>query len=190
MNTSIILAIKHQTVSIPYSGNAQSDPPHEGFVLLKGQPQEVTSIPAAHNNDALKNALMKINAESTPFFTVACRKTVNNSGNSFWTRGYIEFALNYLEIAQDSPNYFLLFEQFSRYQLESGFDLPVDFKFDLHRADLKDQDAEGYTACVWITTAEYPGEDEALKTWNQSVAFLAEFLGSFEKPPIQQLYGS
>lgn len=188
METSVILTIKNHTVTIPYPPAERKDAPHNGFIPLKGRPDEAGAIPAVQDNDALKHALAKINDSGTPFFTVACRKSFNESNGVFWARGYLEFSFNYIDIAKDSPNYFLLFEQFSSHVAASNFDMPVDFKFELQGASFTDVAATGHTASVWITTAEFPTMEGAHKTWNQSVGFLAEFLGSFEKPPLPAIY--
>ncbi|KAF0215929.1 MAG: hypothetical protein FD174_3939 [Geobacteraceae bacterium] len=188
MQTNVILSIKNRTISIPYPVAEREDSPHNGFIPLKERPDEVPAIPAVEDNDALKQALTMINDSTTPFFTVACRKSFNSTDGSFWARGYLEFSFNYIEIAKDSPNYFLLFEQFNRHVLASNFDLPVDFKFELQGANFTDITADGYTACVWITTAEFPTMEGAYKTWNQSVRFLADFLSGFEKPPLPAIY--
>jgi hypothetical protein len=188
MATNITLSIKNRTVAIPYPAPDQEDSPHSGFRPLKGRPDAVPEIPAVHDNDALKLALIKINDSATPFFTVACRKSFNSGPEGFWARGYLEFSFNHIDIAKDSPNYFLLFEQFNRYVAEANFDLPVDFNFELQGAHFTDRAANGYTACVWITTAESPAMEGVHKTWNQSVGILADFLGNFVKPPLPAIY--
>lgn len=188
MQTTVILSVKDRTTAIPYPAADREDSPHQGFVPIKGQPDAAAAIPAVQESEALKQALVKINGSNTPFFTVACRQVLNCHAERFWVRGYLEFALNYVELAKDSPNYFLLFEQFSRYVQQANFDIPVDFNFELQGTRFSDAKADGHTACVWITTAEFPSEEGALKTWNQSVGFLADFLGSFEKLSLPVIY--
>ena len=190
METHITLSINNYTSSIPYPASEREDSPHDGFKPLKGRPDEVPAIPAVQDNDALKLALAKINGSATPFFTVACRKSLNSAPEGCWVRGYIEFSFNYIDIAKDSPNYFLLFEQFNRFVLEAKFDLPVDFNFAVQGADFTDLSASGYTVCVWITTAESPAMEVSHKAWNQSVGLLADFLAGFEKPPLPAIYES
>lgn len=188
MQTNIVLSLGDRTTSIPYPGTDRKDEPHDGFRILKGRPDEAESIPAARDSAALKRALTRINDAATPFFTVACRMSCNSQGGSCWVRGYLEFSFNHADIAKDSPNYFLLFEQFNRYVREADFDLPVDFNFELHNARFTQIPASGHTACVWITTSEFPGKDAAMMAWNQSVGLLADFLGNFERPPIPAIY--
>jgi len=188
MQTTVILSVKNQPHLIPYPPATGENSGHPGFVPLKGKPEAVEAIPAVHESEALKQALVKINGSNTPFITVACKQVLNNHAGRFWTRGYLEFALNYVELAKDSPNYFLLFEQFTKYVIDSKFNIPVDFNFELHAATFSKAAAEGHTACVWITTAEFPNEDGALKTWNQSIGFLAEFLGCYEKLDLPAIY--
>lgn len=184
MQTNIILSIKSSKKTIPYAG-AGTD---HGFKPLKGRPDEAATIPEVHDSDALKNALVKINNNATPFFTVGCALSINSEPGGFWAKGYLEFSFNYIEIAKDSPNYFLLFEQFNKYIRASGFNLPVDFNFQLEEANFPAIAADGHTASVWITTAEFPARDDAQKTWNQSIGLLADFLGSFEKLPLTAIY--
>ena len=188
MQTSVILSLSDSTSAIPYPAVDRGDSSHEGFVPLRGNVDALSAIEGAIESAALKQALERINGSSTPFFTVACRKVLNQADGRFWTRGYLEFALNYLEVAKDSPNYYLLYEQFARHVNSAGFDVPVDFNFELRRAVFSSVAEEGHTACVWITTAEFPSEEGAEKAWNQSVAFLSEFLGSFEKLDLPVIY--
>lgn len=188
MQTNIILSINDHTTSIPYPGTGHPDAPHNGFVSLKGRLDAMDSIPAVADSAALKRALTKVNASETPFFTVACRISCNEHPGNCWVRGYLEFSFNYIDLAKDSPNYFLLFEQFNRYVRETKFDLPVDFNFVLQHASFPEIPANGHTACVWITTSEFPARDAALMAWNQSVGLLADFLGNFEKPPLPAIY--
>ncbi len=188
MQTNIILSLADRTISIPYPGTGRKDAPHDGFRMLKGRPEEAEAVPATRDSAALKNALVKINAGTTPFFTVACRMSCNGQPGNYWVRGYLEFSFNYTDIAKDSPNYFLLFEQFNRYVREATFDLPVDFNFELSNARFTNVPFDGHTACTWITTSEFPAMDAALMVWNQSVGLLADFLGTFEKPPLPAIY--
>jgi hypothetical protein len=188
MAMNIILSSKGERSAVPYPGTDREESPHQGFVILKGRPEQAATIPATVDNNALVHALTRINAPATPFFTVACRKSLNSGPGSYWARGYIEFAFNFIEIAKDSPNYFLLFEQFNGFAAASGCDLPVDFEFELRRTEFSDISAEGHTVCVWITTAEFPSPDGANLVWAQSVGLLADFLGSFSKPELPAIY--
>lgn len=188
MQTSVTLCIKDTLTTVPFPAEERDDTAHDGFVVLKGKPEDAASVPAAQESEAVKLALTRINGSSTPFFSVACRKVLNNQDGSFWSRGYIEFALNYEEVAKDSPNYFLLFEQFAQHVKTARFDVPVDFSFELRPAQFTAAGATGHTACVWITTAEFPAEEGADKAWNQSIGFLSEFLGSFEKLELPEIY--
>lgn len=188
MQTSVTLCVKDIQTTIPYPAAEREEAPHDGFIVLKGKSEEAGSVSAAQESEAVRLALIRINGSSTPFFTVACRKVLNNQGGTFWTRGYIEFALNYEEVAKDSPNYFLLFEQFAHHVKTGRFDVPVDFNFELRPAQFDATGATGHTACVWITTSEFPAEEGADKAWNQSINFLSEFLGSFEKLELPEIY--
>lgn len=188
MQTSVTLCIKESQTVVPYPAAVREEAPHEGFILLKGNPDLVCSIQAAQESEAVKLALGRINGSATPFFSIACRKVLNSQNGTFWCRGYIEFALNYEEVVKDSPNYFLLFEQFANHVTTAPFDAPVDFSFELHPAQFTQSGVAGHTACVWITTAEFPAEEGADKIWNQSIGFLSEFLGSFERLDLPELY--
>lgn len=188
MQTNVTLCVKDALTTIPYPAAEREDTSHQGFILLKGRPEEAGSVPAAQESEAIKLALVRINGSSTPFFSVGCHKMLNSQNGSFWTRGYIEFALNYEEVVRDSPNYFLLFEQFANHVNTAQFDLPVDFSFELRPAEFTTSGIKGHTTCVWITTAEFPAEEGADKAWNQSINFLSEFLGSFEKLELPEIY--
>lgn len=187
METSVILSLGDRTKSIP-SPSAACDSP--GFILLKGRIDAVPTIPETEGCDALKRALATINDGATPFFTAGCGKSFNSDQDGHWARGYIAFAFNYLELAKDSPNYYLLFEQFNAFIKEAKFNLPVDFNFEIRRAEFTAVPAAGHLARVWITTSAFPAMELAQKLWNQSVGFLADFLGSYEKPPLPPIFES
>jgi hypothetical protein len=188
MQTNLILSIKCSTKSIPSDGGEHGAGTDHGFKPLKGRPDEAATIPEVQDSAALKYALVKINDSAIPFFTAGCALSINHASSGFWAKGYLEFSFNHIEIAKDSPNYFLLFEQFNTYVRSSDFNLAVDFNFQLEGAHFLEIAADGHTATVWITTAEFPDSDNAHKTWNQSVRLLADFLGSFENPPLPAIY--
>jgi hypothetical protein len=188
METGLILTIGNRTTTIPSTETGHDDPARPPFRPLKGRPDDVPAIPEVENCDALKNALTTINDSSTPFFTIGCGKSFNSEQESHWVRGYVSFSFNHMELAKDSPNYFLLFEQFNNYVLGTKFNLPVDFNFEISGADFTSVPASGYLSRVWITTTEFPAMDLPKKLWNQSVGFLADFLGSYEKPPMPEIY--
>ena len=187
MNATALLSLNNHTKIIP-PGSSDKPAAPSRFRLLKGRPEAAAGIAGAEASGALKDALVKINADTTPFFTTGCGRSCNGQTGGFWTRGYIDFAFNYIEIAKDSPNYFLLFEQFNRHILESAFDVPVEFNFQLEAAHFEKIAAVGYTTCVWITTAEFPSPDESQKAWNQGICFLKDFLCSFERPDLSPMY--
>ncbi len=188
MQTNLSLSVKLQTVTIPYPAVDRAESPHQGFVQLKGDADAAATLPAVQDSAALRQALEKINATTTPFFTVACKLVLNSDANGFWARGYLEFCLNSIELAKDSPNYFLLFEQFNHYVQDCKIDLPVDYEFQLYDAIFPAIKADGHTICVWLTTAQFPNEEGALKTWNMSISALADFLSSFEKPELAEIF--
>jgi hypothetical protein len=188
MQTSLIFSISSKNTTIPYPSTEQDDSSHQGFVTLRGNTDATTDIPSANDNAALCQALVKINGTSTPFFTAASKLVTNSDPTGFWVRGYLEFCLNSLDLAKDSPNYFLLFEQFHHFIQDNNFDMPVEYNFELRDATLTDIQADVHTVSVWITTSQFPNEDGAIKNWNMSIAFLADFLSSFEKPDMDPLY--
>lgn len=188
MQTTVLLSLMNRTKIIPAVDPKDPTAGGSGFRPLKGTPEEASGISAVETSGALKDALEKINTVTTPFFTTGCGTSCNAEASSFWTRGYIEFAFNYIEIARDSPNYFLLFEQFNRHVIDTALDLPVEFNFQLKAAHFAKIAAVGYTTCVWITTAELPSVEESQKAWNQAAGFLKDFLCSFENPDLPVIY--
>jgi hypothetical protein len=184
MQTGIILSLKNQT-RVLEARSASSGP---GFVSLKGKTELVETVPETEESGALRHALEKINTAGTPFFTTSCGISVNSDEGGCWARGYLGFCFNYVEIARDSPNYFLLFEQFNRHLLDSSFDLPIEFHFQIEAAHFSGINDIGYAASVWITTAEFPSTDPAVMIWNQGIGLLADFLSSFENPELPAIF--
>jgi hypothetical protein len=70
-NATVFLSIKNGGKGIPYGGADEDRPDgsrNHGFRPLKSNPAEIAAIPEAQGIAALKNALVALNAEESPFF--------------------------------------------------------------------------------------------------------------------------
>jgi hypothetical protein len=177
MHTSLLLTIKNRPKAIPYpSGEHDDGSKNHGFKPLKAVPEDVETIPEAQDNDSLKLALKRLNARRTPFFTVGCEKAYNKSQNGCWARGYLEFSFNYVEIAADPDYYFRIFFGFNQYVWEQQEQKTVQYHFELEPAHYMERNADGYTCSVWITTAEFPEDEQARSIWGSALDTLVGFL--------------
>ena len=183
--TELILTLKNRCKTIPYIPQRREDGTVDhGFRILKGRPEEVMSIPEVEDSEPLRYALATINQEETAFFTVGCEKDLNHAPEGFWARGYMEFSFNHAAAAASAEHYFGVFFQFNRHVWASGFDIPVQYHFEIEEADFQKIGRRGFTVAVWVTTLCLPAAAEALATWGRAVAFLADFLASCKGGPL------
>ena len=80
---------------------------------------------------ALENALIALNAPTTPFFTVGCEKAFGKNESGHWIGGYLEFAFNYAELVEDAAFYFKLFFLFNQWYWNQKQQAGVKYTFEL-----------------------------------------------------------
>jgi hypothetical protein len=183
--SSLIFSIRRHHKAIPYFGSGPRPDGAEnyGFKTLKGRTGDADLIPEAQDNAAIKNALIALNDQATPFFTVGCEKSCNQQGSAYWMRGYLEFSFNYTEMASDAMFYFKLFFGFNRWFLEQPPEATVQYHFELEGAHFMDISADGYTVVVWITTVTLPTVEVTQKAWAWALHMLVIFLQTVEIDP-------
>ncbi len=170
---------------IPYPPEDHAESTNYGFKILKGNPSLIDDVPEVSDNSSLRNALVRLNAPATPFFTIGCEKSFNRGKTAdglacFWARGYLEFAFNSKEGVSGAENYFILFFQFNQRVASSGFDGLVSFHWELAPARFIAANCYGWTACVWITTEDMPSEAKARTLWGEALGLLTIFLEGIE----------
>ena len=147
----------------------------------------------ARDDDALREAILRINNPKTPFFTVGCEKAFNRElgqggSEAFWAKGYLEFSFNYRDIVTDACNYFTLFFRFNKAVVSQKFDENVWFHWELDGASFLDGGCHGWTCCVWIQTGDCPSEAESKRVWHAALNFLATFLDGVEPVTLPTIY--
>lgn len=191
--TQLLLSIAPGFKPIPYlAAERPEGSTCHGFKLLKGRPDsEAIAIAEAADFDCLASALVAINRVGTPFFTVGCEKAFNGDGETFWVKGFIEFAFNYTDLAADAVSYFISFFHFHDFVKSRGFNEPVTFHWELQGCSFLDADRSvGFTCAVWVTTADGPTAEVVRTAWCAAVSLLAESLGSFGMHGKHRIYGA
>lgn len=187
----LLLTIRNRGKGVPYGGSGvprEDGSANHGFKALKGKPEEAARIPEVQDNENLRNALVAINDQSTPFFTVGCEKAFNVADGSYWAKGYLELAFNYCDVVGDAQSYFKLFFEFNSLIRDSRLHLPVQYHFELEPAHFIDGNCDGYTVAVWITTADLPTAEEAMEAWGEAVDFLTNYLKQYPPRPLPTIY--
>lgn len=141
------------------------------------------------DSEPLRSALVLINESGTPFFTIGCEKDIAAEDGGWRMGGYIEFAFNYSDLAQNAANYFPVFFHFDRVLKEQDVPVPIQFQWELAPAKLLDASGiVGYTAIVWVRTGLAPSRDLLLDTWSAALNGLAHFLATYPTHGQQSIY--
>jgi hypothetical protein len=193
METVLNLSIRNRGKGVPYGPVDRGESANRGFKALKRDPRLIAEVAEACDDDVLRNAIMRINAPHTPFFSVGCEKSFNKEigkegRETFWAKGYLEFSFNYKETVADACSYFVLFFNFNRAVIDQKFDKPIWFHWELEGAHFFDGDCHGWTCCVWIQTTDCPSENESREVWHAGVDFFATFLEGVEGATLSTIY--
>lgn len=186
----ILLTINERSKHVPYPPSSSDGSENFGFRVLKGKADKIDSIAELKDNEALKKIVHTINEDASPFFSVGCEKSFNRSANSFWAKGYIEFAYNCARAVSDAAQYFPLFFHFNRFAQRFTESNNVQFWFELQPAFFKKIDSAGFTCCVWITTGGHSSQEESFDAWCSAVQTLDSFLASVKIGKQERIYGS
>ena len=178
MRTQNLLEIRDHRKTIPYvSGIRPEGSSCHGFLPLKGAAAErIRSVPEACDLPSLAEALVSINDPRTAFFSIGCEKSLNVTPGGVSMRGCLEFAFNSVDYVSDAHWYFKLFFAFHRLLVERSFDHPFQFLWQVERAEFTNVQVTGFTAAVWLTTAELPTRRGATELWGSGLALLTEHL--------------
>jgi hypothetical protein len=183
-----ILSIRNHFKVIPYGAVDRAESCNHGFQSLKGLKNAATAVPEAANDEALAWAINALNEPDTLFFTVGCEKALNEDGDTYYKRGYLEFAFNDAELASDSRHYFALFQEFSKRLHVTGFMLPVMFEWEIEGAHFADATEAGWTVAVWITTAITKSREDAQQHWDKGIRTLVAELITEKWPVVNPIY--
>jgi hypothetical protein len=180
------LTIGHGGKGIPYGGyhngemNDDGTAKNRGFKNLKGRPHLLERVPELSENPGLYELVAAINQPETGLVSVGCagwdKSNVGGEGHRW--EGYIEFAVNTAELVADPHSYFALFFAFDRHLRASGFDQPVNYHWELERADFSPTKVSGFTCCIRVMTPFAESLEEAKETWQQALKPLVPILGS------------
>ena len=118
---------------------------------------------------------MSLNTTESLFFTVGCEKARVKEARGHGMCGYLEFALNYVELVQEPQFYFKLFYAFNQWYWKQKPEA-ARYQFELEPAYFAKAQANGFTVTVWIITAGAATEEVAQKSWESGLNTLIEFL--------------
>lgn len=189
--TQLMLSIRNRGKGVPYGGRGvprENGSANYGFKALKGKPEEAALIHEVQDDEHFRNALVAINDQNTPFFTVGCEKSFNKDDEGFWARGYLELAFNYCELVEDAKWYFKLFFDFNNHVWQNKFNEPTQYHFEMEGAHFFEGNCAGYTVAIWITTAVLPTNEEVKEVWGKSVDFLTSFLTEYQSSDLPPIY--
>jgi hypothetical protein len=172
----LLLTINERPKPVPYHSVVREDGINHGFINVKGQPEAAAAIAEVQDDEASRDALVRINARQTAFFTIGCEKSFNQDGATFWTRGFLEFAFNYCALVEDAGNYFPVFFHFNERLKKLMFPHRVHFEWQLEGNRFTDAECNGYSVVAWITTENFATDEESRSAWRDSVRFLADHL--------------
>lgn len=198
-NHNVLTVRNNHWKGIPYPASLHGANSNHGFKALKGRPEsEIRDVPEARKLPELQDALVRLNAVDSPYFTVGCEKSFNEEANGkYWARGYLEFAANYYEMASEAQNYFAAFFHFDKFLYESQyykkFNKKVMYFWEIEGAKFTSIDRDGFTASVWISTGILQDADEVKSLWCEALTFLVDFLIDISGPPrndMQLIYES
>jgi hypothetical protein len=173
------LTINQEFKSVPYRAEHRQDSPNYGFVNVKGNPDAAARIAEVQDDEALRDAIVRINAQDTAFFTIGCEKSFNQDGAEFWTRGFIDFAFNYCALVADAQNYFPVFFHFNNRLLREKFNHLVRFEWQLEENHFRDANCKGFSVILWITTRICASDEESRSLWRPSVKIVADHLAEW-----------
>jgi hypothetical protein len=182
---TVILSIKNGGKGIPYGGANEDRPDgsrNHGFKPLRTNQGEIATIPEAIGITALENALIALNAPTSPFFTVGCEKAFGKNESGHWVGGYLEFAFNYAELVTDAAFYFKLFFLFNQWYWNQKQQAGVKYTFELGGATFLNANVSGFTITAWIFAGTYPTKELAQAEWEGALDTLVAFLKEHPAP--------
>jgi len=190
--------IKHPRLSvkkgvlkgIPYMPEDRGDGnPNIGFCPIKGRPEMSIRIPEACDEPGLLDALQRINASHTAFFTSGCEKCYNRLGVKERPVGYVEFIHNSIEIARDENTYWQLLTDLDNQMNTNRYSLPVAFEYIVSPTRFNDHFIDGFSAAVYVRYCGYATYRLARRKWREAFSFLTTFLCSIPAGPPPLFYG-
>lgn len=190
----VSLSIKQSGKGIPYGGfpkgekNRDGSAKNQGFKNLKGRPDRFAEIPELEENPGLYNLVAGMNQPTNGLVTIGCAGWDVSNDNGFRWAGYIEFAFNSAELADDAQNYFPLFFNFNKMLHGSDFAQPAHYHWELAGARFLDAEMDGFTCAVNVYTPAAPSLEEAKEAWQLALEPLEFFLGGYPERPGTPLF--
>lgn len=191
METRIIITFLDSYMDVPYKADHKNGRTNFGFINLKDNPEkakEIFETTRDGKDRVFQNVLTDINEEGTEFFTIGCERSFNHHQEyGYWTKGYIQFAINERSAITLKENYERLFENFKNFYYKlwtAPEQLPVEFNWEIEAALFQlpknKEIVQGFTASVWFQTAFCETEETSKEIWETSIRILADYLCSIE----------
>lgn len=177
-----MLTVNERSKSIPYPAATNADSQNYGFRVLKGKPDKVDRVKEASDLPALIGILKSLNSSASPFFSVGCEKSFNESTGGLWAKGYVEFAFNYAKLVSDAAQYFPLFFHFNKDAAAFLGSNNVQFRWDLQPAKFEAIDLAGFSCCVWITTGRHSSLEATTEIFSDALGLLQSSLDRYGEP--------
>ena len=156
------LSVSERGKGIPYGPCRRDDGSmNHGFRPLKARLDVIETIPEANEDQALREALSRLNDEKTCVFTIGCVSGPVHDQRGHRKTGYIEFACNCVEFIADAANYFPVFFHFNKCLRRHDMIDDVRFDWELQPAHFFDADCDGFTCAITVNTRYCESATEA-----------------------------
>lgn len=190
---AVSLTIGHGGKGIPYGGHhgelREDGTTNHGFKNLKGRPHLLDSVPELRDSPALYELVRAINEPDTGLVSVGCAAwDYSDEREGYRRAGYIEFAINLVEMIGDARNYFPMFFHFDKMLHDRRFNEMVNYIWELEWASFWPTKADGFTCAVWIYTPFRPSPEEAKDLWEVALEPLISYLGQQGRKPGTPLF--
>ena len=184
----LVLTINQHFKTVPYLGATNEGSVNYGFQNVRGTLRRRRKIAKVQDDEALRDAIVRINAPATAFFTIGCAKFLDQDGAEYWGRGFIEFAFNSCPLVQDAQNYFPVFFHFNNRLLKDGFSYRVHFEWQLEKNPFKTGNCEGFSVVLWITTETFATDEASRAAWKDAVKIVTDHLSGGPAPEAAPIY--
>ena len=175
------LRIERSGKGIPYGGMGEPREDGEanyGFKDLKGNLDQISSVPELARDPDLLALVQRINAPTVGLFSVGCTSGPVLDEQGHRVSGYVEFAINSVSKIQDASTYFPMFFHFDNALQKVCFDEKMHFGWVIDTAHFIKPNLGGFSAAIILNTAYHLNSDDAKTTWAASLDFLGQFLSA------------
>lgn len=174
---SLYLTLRQAGKTLPYPAAERDDSQNHGFLSLKGHPERLIQIPEAQAYPGLAQALERLNASDTAFYTAGCDYSLNTEDDGrCWAKGYLDCVFVDPRRAGNCHAYFDLFRSFDAYLRGQEYHDSIDFHWELEQVDFIEEGYSGWSLCLWVTTEFCDASAACQVNWVAAVELFCCFM--------------